>query len=176
MSDTVRSLEELKGVREAQLKLDYFLLGLASALFAYIGGQYKPMPISFSQNTVELFALGLFFISILSGFMRLDFNISVMKLNFQKLDMGERKGTIHKALSIPGPVLNIDTGESLNKTEAAYIVQLINENTPKVVANIDKYTRYSSLSFTVRNWALMIGFIALAFSKVMGVYAISSSV
>lgn len=141
MSDSPRSLEEFKGVREAQLKLDYFLLGLASALFAYIGGQYKPMPISFSQNTVELISLGLLLISILSSFKRLDFNISVMKLNFKKLDMGEKKGAIHKALSIPGPVLNIDTGESLNKSEAAYIVQLINENTPKVEADIEKYTR-----------------------------------
>ena len=65
-----------------------------------------------------------------------------MKLNFKKLDMGEKKGAIQKALSFPGPVLNIETGESLNKAEAAYIIQLINENTPKVKEDIEKYISF----------------------------------
>jgi hypothetical protein len=171
-----RSLEVFKGIREAQQKLDYFLLGLVSALFAYVGGQYKPMPISFSQNTIELISLALFFISIIAGFKRLDLNISIMKLNFQMLDMGEKKGALNQAQSMPGQVLNTDTGEVLGRNEAAYTLQLIEENTSKVKTNLDKLSNYSSATFVVRNWALILGFLALGFSKVLGVYVVSTIV
>lgn len=171
-----RSLEVFKGIREAQQKLDYFLLGLASALFAYVGGQYKPMPISFSQNTIELISLALFFISIIAGFKRLDLNISIMKINFQMLDMGEKKGVLNQAQSMPGQVLNTDTGEALGRNEAAYTLQLIEENASKVKTNLDKLSNYSSATFFVRNWALILGFLALGFSKVLGVYVVSTIV
>jgi len=175
MADS-RSIEVYRGIRDAQQKLDYFLLGLSSALFAYVGGQYQPMPISFSQNTVELISLGLIFVSIMAGFKRIDFNISIMKLNFQKLDMSERRAELNKALAMPGHVLNTDTGGYLDTNEAAYMLQLIEEYTPKVKVDLKKYTNYSSVSFDVRNWALMLGFVALGFSKILGVYSATISV
>lgn len=120
MADT-RSVEVFKGLRDAQQKLDYFMLGLASALFAYVGAKYEPMPLSFSQNTVELLSLGLFLISILAGFKRLDINIALMRLNFRKLDMNEKKGAIVQGLSMRGDVLNTDTGEPLDRNYAQQV-------------------------------------------------------
>jgi hypothetical protein len=175
MADS-RSLEVFKGIREAQQKFDYFLLGLASALFAYVGGQYKPMPIGFSQNSAELISLALLFVSVIAGFKRLDLNILIMKLNFQQLDLGERKGALNQALSMSGNVLNTGTGKALDRNEAIYTLQLIEEHTPKVNSKLDRCSSYSSVSFVVRNWTLILGFLALGFSKVLGVYVVSTGV
>ena len=175
MADS-RSIEVFKGLKEAQQKLDYFMLGLASALFAFVGGKYEPMPISFSQNSIELLSLALFFISILAGFKRLDINIALMQLNFRKLDINEKKRAIVQALSMNGKVLNTDTGESLNKNNAAQILDMIEDNIPKTETNLKKYSNYYTWSFDIRNWALILGFIALGFSKVLGVYVVSKGV
>ena len=175
MADS-RSIEIFKGIKDAEQKLDYFFLSLSCALFAYIGAQYKPMPLSFSQNTFELISITLFFISIIAGFKRLDFNITIMRLNFQKLDMGERKGAITQALITPGSVLNIEKGEVLDRNEAEYTLQVIEENEPKVKAKLSTYFDYSSASFLVRNVTLMLGFVVLGGSKFIGVYVVSVGV
>jgi hypothetical protein len=175
MADS-RSIEIFKGLRDAQQKLDYFLLGLASALFAYIGGQYQPMPITFSQNTAELISLSFLFASIIAGFKRLDLNISLMKLNFNKLDTSEKKGALTQALSMRGTVLNSDTGKCFDRIEAKYILSLIDEHEPKLIANIEKYINYSGVAFSIRNWCLILGFVFLAISKFIGVYLVTKSV
>lgn len=83
---------------------------------------------------------------------------------------------LNQALSSPGDVLNVDTGKYLNRNEAAYTLQLIEEHDPKVKFKLDKFSNYSSVSFVVRNWALILGFLALGFSKILGVYVVSTSV
>ena len=171
-----RSIEVFKGIREAQQKLDYFLLGLSSALFAYVAGQYQPMPLSLSQNTTELAAILCLFVSIIAGFKRLDFNISIMKLNFQKLDMSERKGEYVKAFSMEGNILNTNTGNLLDRNEAAYTIEMISKRLPKVKANLKSYSMFSSIAFSIRNIFLILGFVALGASKLIGVYAATQGV
>lgn len=99
MSDS-KTMEVFKGVRDAQQKLDYFLLGLSTALFAYIGGEYEPQAISLSENSFELAAIVLIFVSIISGFIRINNHITIMKLNHQTLDMSDTRETIMEAYSV----------------------------------------------------------------------------
>ena len=171
-----RSLEVYKGLRDAQQKLDYFLLGLSSALFAYIGSDYKPEPISFSQNTAEFISICFLFISNLASFKRIDLNISLMKLNFQQLDMSEKQESIQQALSFHGHILNLETGSNLDRNEAAKILKLIRSHKPKVNKHLDRYMSYINVSYYIRNWALILGFIALCCSKIIGIYIVSTSV
>lgn len=171
-----RSLEVYKGLRDAQQKLDYFLLGLSSALFAYIGSDYKPEPISFSQNTAELISICLLFISILASFKRIDLNISIMRLNFQQLDMSEKQNSIQQALSFPGNILNLKTGGSLDRNEAAKILKLIKNQKLKVEKKLNKCMSYFSATCSIRNWSLILGFITLCCSKLIGVYIVSTNV
>lgn len=168
MADS-RSLEVHKSLRESQQKLDYFLLGVSSALFAYLGGKFEPAPIQYSENSFEFAALILLFLSVLLAFIRLERNIVVTQLNFLQLDFQEKKGAIVQALAMPGPVLNTENGEQLDKGNAQLLVHSIDKKLPEILNKIDTQSKLSAVSARLRNWLLLLGFATLAFAKFVGV-------
>lgn len=171
-----KTMEVFKGIRDAQQKLDYFLLGLATALFAYIGGKYEPQAISLSENTFELAAIVLIFVSILFGFIRINNHITIMQLNHQTLEMSDTRGTIVEAYSVHGRVLTKDMGKVTSPQEASIILDVIDKNHLKAKSDMDKMVSRSVVYYNLRNWFLVLGFCALVSSKLYGVYIASQGV
>tara|TARA_Y100001956_G_scaffold79345_1_gene92366 strand:+ start:570 stop:1091 length:522 start_codon:yes stop_codon:yes gene_type:complete len=165
-------LDLFKGIRDSQQKLDYFLLGLTSALFAYVGEKYKPEPISLSENTLELAAITLFFVSLLVGFWRINTNIKVMMGNYRVLDMESNQSSILSSFAEPDGYLQHSSGRVIHTQEAQIILSVISEQAPLVKKRMSRNVILSGWLSRLRNWSLMSGFLLMAFSKLYGaIYA-----
>ena len=168
---TTRSIEVFKSVTESQQKFDYFLLGLTTALFAYVGEKFSPQAFSFSPNTCELLALMFFLISIFASIKRLTLDIEIKINNFTQLHLSEKRGAIKEALATPGPKINVESGDMLDPEMAALEVEFIEEHIPKVEKQMQKGQDWSGTASLIRNWSLSIGLILLGFSKLLGVFS-----
>ena len=166
-----RSLLVYKNLKAAQEKFDYFVLGMTAALFAYLGENYAPEQLGLSQNTVELISLLLLLISLVAGFKRLKFDLALQQGNFYELDLDERRNVMNQALSVSGSVLNLNTGDAVNKEAVAARAKQIQERLPSLLKATEKYARKGSMAYSVRNWSLLSGFVLLAVSKFLGAYA-----
>jgi hypothetical protein len=70
---------------------------------------------------------------------------------------------------MPGPVLNTENGEQLDKNSAQILVHGIDKKLPEIRKRIDTQSNLSVIAATLRNWLLIFGFGALAFAKIVGV-------
>ena len=165
-----RSLEVFKQYREAQHKYDYFVVGLSLALFAYTAKNFAPSLLGFNHSTIELTSIILIFISVASGLLRIDHNVSLLANNFQKLYNLETKGKLVDALLQPGHKVNIETGEIFDPAKAQLQIQIIDECMPNIDKNINKYKKLSEVNFSIRNWSLLIGLFLLVLSLIMASY------
>lgn len=167
---TDRSFEVWKSWKEAQLKYDYFFVGLTAALFAYIGGKYVPEQLSFSQNSFELLALVLLVVSLVAGIKRLEIDLLLQSLDVQKHVAIDRRDLGNKILNVPGDVIASETRTSIDKEGVKETLELINEFITKAEKGFEIEAKRNRIIFALRNWALVIGFIVLAISKFIGVY------
>ena len=146
-----RSLEVFKQYREAQHKYDYFVVGISLALFAYTAKSFVPSLLGFNHSTIELAAIMVIFVSVASGLLRLEYNVSIMANNFQKLYNLETKGKLTEALLQPGHKVNVETGEIFDPVKAQLHIEVIDECMPNIEKNINKYQMLSKINFSIRN-------------------------
>ncbi|WP_435236383.1 hypothetical protein ACR30L_02015 [Psychromonas sp. PT13] len=173
MSD--QSLEVWKNWKQAQQKYDYFLIGLAAALFAYVGGNYSPEPFSISQNSFELLALISLFISISSGLFRLENDLSLQATKIEQLNAKNILGTLNKASTFLGKVVNEDTGREMNKSELTEKKEILEVFISKSDKGLRLISNRCMWQFTIRNYSLFLGFLFLVVSKLIGLLVISQA-
>lgn len=167
------SLEAWKSWKEAQQKYDYFVVGLTTTLFAFLGSKYQPEPIGFSQNTFELASLFFLCISILVGVFKLESDISLLSTNLRKIEAREHLDVINKIINAPGPVIDGDTRKEISKTDALGKQEMLAEYISKSGKGLTIIGKRSELMFRARNVSLIIGFVLLITSKFVGLYALS---
>ncbi|RUO25508.1 hypothetical protein CWE09_01865 [Aliidiomarina minuta] len=166
-----RSLEAWKSWKDAQLKYDYYIVGLVAALFAYVGSSYVPEEIAFSQNTFELISIICLVVSLIVGIKRLEIDLSLQTITLKQCEAKEMKNVASRIVSL-GRSNDQDNGGIITAEDAKIRV----ENMQSVLSMLDQaFSSESKLAqrlFKARNWALMLGFLTLAFSKVVGVFNI----
>ena len=167
------SLEAWKSWKEAQQKYDYFVVGLTTTLFAFLGSKYQPEPIGFSQNSFELAALFCLCISILVGVFKLESDISLLSTNLRKIEAREVLDVINKILNSPGPVIDSDTRTEISKTDVLDKQEMLAEFIAQSGKGLKIIGKRSELMFLVRNISLIVGFLLLITSKFVGLYAVS---
>lgn len=159
------SLEAWKSWKQAQQKYDYFMVGLSTALFAYIGAKFAPEPLSFLQNTFEMLSLTFLLISIITGILRLESDLSIQSINLKKIEAQEKLDAVNKILNIPGRSMNSDTGNEITSFEALKRQSELKEFVSRAGKGLDKIGRKSEKLFSVRNLTLFFALLLLIVSK-----------
>jgi len=166
-----RSLEAWKSWKDAQLKYDYYIVGLVAALFAYVGSNYVPQKIAFSQNTFELVSILFLALSLIVGIRRLEIDLVLQTITLKQCEAKEMRNAANK-ISAFGGSHNLDTGGFITVTDAEQRAKKM-ESAIEVLNNgFSEVSNRATWLFKIRNWALTLGFITLAASKIIGVYSI----
>lgn len=166
-----RSLEAWKSWKDAQLKYDYYIVGLVAALFAYVGSNYVPQKIALSQNTLELVSILLLALSLIIGIKRLEIDLSLQTITLKKCEAEEMKNVANTILAAGGS-RDFDTGGFITVTEANERAEEMESAIHSLNKNFSAISNRAVWYFRIRNWLLTLGFIALAGSKVLGAYGI----
>ncbi|WP_416307257.1 hypothetical protein [Neptunicella sp. SCSIO 80796] len=169
------SLEAWKNVKQTQQKYDYFIVGLSSTLFAYLGSKFTPGALSFSQNSFELAALTCFLVSILFGIFRLESDIAIQSTDYKKTQAQERLDVVNKIINLPYRNIDLDSGNEITDSEAKEHQRILKEFVTKSTRGLDKLGGRYKFYFKVRNIALFLGFISLVLSKFLALYAASKN-
>jgi hypothetical protein len=159
------SLEAWKSWKQAQQKYDYFMVGLSAALFAYLGAKFAPEPLSFSQNTFELLSLAFLLISIVTGILRLESDLSIQSTNLRKIEAQEKLDAVNKILNFPGRNMDLDTGNEISSIEALERQKVLREFVSKAGKGLDKIGKKSEKLFFARNISLLLALAFLIISK-----------
>lgn len=162
-----RSVEVFKEISSADQKFDYFILGVAIALFSYIGKDYAPQLLGITQNTGELISILCFFCSIIFGYIRLKLILSIKRLNFYKLHLGELNGALMAVVSSSSISYDAKTGEIISPRDTQLKIHAYKE----IMEENDVVTEYkqsvSSFCAVCRDVFLVLGFFSLVLSKIM---------
>jgi hypothetical protein len=151
-------------------KFDYFVLGIAVALVGYLGADLEVSKLGLSTSGLEAIAAGLFLVASISGFMRLEANISLLKVMHRRLYSEESVGALADAASSGKRVLNTSTGVALNPMEAARKHLWHRAGVEVTEDMLDSIQASSSFWYSARNGALLLGLLLLLISKVLPAY------
>ncbi len=165
---TERSDKLFEASRDAQVKFDYFVLGIVGALCAFVGQSFEPSPLGWNPSTMELTALLLFVGSAVAGFRRIESTNQLMRMNSQYLRMQEEKGALKPTLG--SSAINHSTGEIYTPQQVVSKVAALAEIIPSFRGDIDKVGATTLRTYKFRNWLLLIGFLALLGSRVWSAY------
>jgi hypothetical protein len=165
-----KSLPLYQSYQESGEKFDYFVCGVAAALFAYIGQNYSPKPLGFDLNLLEPLSLLLLASSFFVGLKHLETCVHLRKYNFLNIDAGERAGNLTEALAKPGLQFNPSTGEmwTIEKIMARREDAIIKSQV--IEQKMDKEVRKANRLNKVRDWILMLGFLVVLLSKITEPY------
>ncbi|MGO8931925.1 MAG: hypothetical protein ACLQU3_34145 [Limisphaerales bacterium] len=172
---STRSIEIYGKAQESQEKLDYFICGVAGALFAYVGQSYVPRKLQFGASVLEPLALLFFVTSFLLGVKRLETVILAKISNHKMLEAGEKAGALTKGLLSGGhgPFFNSQGGEFTDRqTLEAQRIEHLNE---KAVAEglCHSLGKEAHHYYKLRNLFLFVGCLALFVSKLVQPYTVS---
>ena len=166
-----RSFEAWKSWKDAQLKYDYYIVGLVAALFAYVGGNYVPQKIAFSQNTFELISILFLALSLIVGIRRLEVDLVFQTITLKHLEAKEMRRAANKVAAFGGSH-NLDAGEIMTISEAQQRAMQM-ESAIEILNNgLSDVSNRATWLFKIRNWALILAFLILAVSKIIGAYSI----
>lgn len=165
---TERSDKLFEASRDAQVKFDYFVLGVVGALCAFIGQSFVPSRLGWNHGTMELTSLLMFVGAAIAGFRRIESTNKLMRMNSQYLRMQEEKGALVPNLG--SPAINHATGEIYTPDQIATKVAALADVLPTFRVDIDKVGKTTLLTYKARNWLLLVGFLMLLASKVWSAY------
>jgi len=166
-----RSVEAWKSWKDAQLKYDYYIVGLVAALFAYVGSSYIPQKIAFSQNTFELTSIIFLAVSLIVGIKRLEIDLQLQTITLKQCEASDLKKVANTIIAHGGSK-NGDTGGEITVSEASEKAELLQSSLKKLNEIFIEKSKVGEWLFKIRNWALSLGFITYAASKIVGVYNI----
>lgn len=166
-----RSLEAWKSWKGAQLKYDYYIVGLVAALFAYVGSNYSPQKIAFSQNTFELVSILFLALSLIVGIRRLEIDLVLQTITLKQCEAKEMRNAANQVVALGGSN-NLDTGGFITVADAKQRAEKMESAIKVLNAGFSSTSNHAMWLFKIRNWALTLGFITFAASKVVGVYDI----
>lgn len=169
------SLEAWKSVKQTQQKYDYFIVGLSSTIFAYLGSNFTPGALSLSQNSFELAALTCILVSILFGILRLESDISIQSTDYRKVQAQERLDVVNTIINMPYRNIDLDSGSEITQSEAKEHQNILKEFVVKSTRGLDILGGRYQFYFFLRNVFLFLGFALLVASKFISLYIVSQT-
>jgi hypothetical protein len=166
---TERSDKLLLEWKQSIEKFDYYILGVAVALFSYSATNFVPQPLGFNATTVEAVSLGLLLVAVIAGFLRLQAVIQTGYWNHQQLYSGEVSGGLTKHIN-GNPVLNEKTGEIYSPQEVQEIIRLCAVNRHDASERVKKCLASSERYYDVRNILLVIALCGIFLGKLLHGY------
>ena len=156
--------------REAAQRFEYFILGVSVALIAYAGKTLEPQRFTFSPYSLHVGAIALLIASVAIGFKRIEKIITFHQINFELLNLGEKRSALMKFLLEGGDRVDPQTSELWQpddmKREISALDQII--STREKLANDLNATLVRLYKW--RNALLILGFTGLFVSKVVTPY------
>jgi hypothetical protein len=148
--------------RDERQKFDYFVCGVAGALFAYIPQTYAPKPLAFAPSLVEPASLVCLALSFYFGVRRIEANVKLMGENYDALDAEEKAGASVKAFySGPGPFINESSGEIISREEIAARHESQSRRATAARAQVERTQARARILYVRRNNLLFAGFVAI---------------
>lgn len=158
--------------REAQQKFDYFVTGVAGALFAYIAQTYTPKKIAFTPAALEPLGLICLALAFYFGMRRIEKTMIVMRLNHEMLDFQEKAGNMTQALAqASGPGFNLHTGEFVQFHELSARREEYMRKAQWAQSEAELASSAAERHYSRRNLFLFAGFVAIFLAKLLLPYA-----
>jgi hypothetical protein len=152
---------------ESEQRFEYFIIGISTALCAYVGQTLQPQRFGYNAYTLEVFSLVLVVTSVIFGFKRIEFGIWLTFLNHHWLHLGEIRGEL---ASRPQGLFNKETGDMWTPADIDKKIKQINEELPETIKTIE--TAQAKIRYyKCRNVFLLLGFVGLFVSKILVPYA-----
>jgi hypothetical protein len=157
--------------RTSTEKFDYFILGVVCAICAFIAQGYKPAKLGINPATLELVALLIFVLAVVTGFRRIEQTLLVTALNQRQLRAFEARGGMIAKMPEGRTLVNEATGQLFTPQQAAArVAELTNtiEDTRSLLetAKTSAHTQYKR-----RNGLALTAFLLLLAARVWSAYA-----
>jgi hypothetical protein len=166
-----RSAQIFGNAQESSEKFDYFVCGVAGALFAYIGENYHPLKFGCGISLLEPVALLLLAASFFVGLKHIETGIAIKRINYQLLVAAERSGQLADALSKEGNMFYNAEGLEVMTRQQAEAARALYLNNMKILnAKIEEATIPHNRLYTARNILLMLGFLCIFLAKILQPY------
>lgn len=156
---------------EGQNKFEYFVTGVAGALFAYIAQTYTPKALEWGPQSLEPLSLLLLSLAFFFGLKRIEATVEISRLNFEMLDSNEKAGNMAEAiLKGHGNGYNVYTGDPMRYAElpqkrAEYRAQGVQAEID-LLGMVAKSAHY----YSYRKIFLFGGFAAIFLAKILSPY------
>jgi hypothetical protein len=163
-----RSVAVYQHYVEASQKFDYFVAGLTGALCAYIAQSWKPQKMThLGPDSLEFVALLLLFAAAVAGFKRIEWVITMLRINTNWLDASEKRGAMADAIQESGGrlMLNKESGEVLSLFDAMQHYRELSSVTPDIQKKLGHAKTKAERWYRWRNRLLFIGFSVLVASR-----------
>ena len=156
---------------DASEKFDYFITGVAGALFAYIAQTYAPKKFEFSSAVLEPIALVFLAGAFFCGVRRIECVNTAKRLNHQMIDSSEKAGTLLKSLSeASGPYMNTETGEVSDRSQAQQRYERYRERATQADTLLKRVASHAQAYYDSRFRLLVGGFACIFLAKVLSPY------
>jgi hypothetical protein len=167
MSDQ-RSLIAFEHYRDSEQRFEHLILGVSTALCAYVGQHLEPHKIGWNSFTLEVIGLTLLVVSLVLGFKRIEAGVFLHQLNANLLDGGEKRGVLmaNRGRSALNELTgDVSTPESIEK-ELHVFAQVI----PKLQHRIGELQSRTLSCYRWRNRFLLAGFVAALVARLLAGY------
>jgi hypothetical protein len=168
---TERSDKVYASWRESSEKFDYFILGVISALCAFIGQGYKAGKLGFNHSTLELIALLLLVGAAIAGFKRIEKSLLVTLINQRQLNAYEARGGLVAKIPEGRELINEATGHVYTPQDARRRVEQLTKTINELESKLEPTKQSTKLLYQVRNGLTIAGFLSLLAARVWAAYA-----
>jgi hypothetical protein len=152
---------------------DYFVCGVAGAMFAYITKDYAPEKLALSFSLLTPLSLILLAGSLFSGLKRLEAAVTAKVANGKMLHAAEGVGEITCKLVTPqgGALVNTATGDIHTPAELLARRDELRIECAQYKRECERWSGIGSSWYKWRDWLLIAGFAAIFLAKVAQPYA-----
>ncbi|MGV2871536.1 hypothetical protein [Colwellia sp. E150_009] len=154
------SLEAYKLWKSAQLKYDYYIVGLIAAIFTYSVSKYTPQKVAFSENSFELLAIIFLFISLYLGIKRLEIDLAIQTISLKK---AEEEELLVAACEVKknGVSHNLSNGDVITKENSQKTIDECKGILSAIKDDFSTRAKTSEAYFNYRNKFMIVGFTTL---------------
>ncbi len=156
-------------LHESERKLDYFFVGVAGALCAYIAQGYTPERFGLNPASIEVISVFTLLIACVFGFKRIELSIIISRINALLLESDDKRSALMTSFK-GGALLNKSTGEVYTPESTLQLIEKYGNDKKSLLASLNKIQRKSSLAYNTRNWLLLMGLLFLLASRISEPY------
>ena len=153
-----------------QRSFDYFILGVISALCAFVAQGYRPAKLGLNPATLELVALLTLVLGAVAGFRRIEQTLMVTALNHRVLHANEARGAMVTKMQHGSTLINESTGQTFTPAQAIKRVEKLTATIDATQPELESAKIRALKQYKRRNALTLGGFLLVLFSRVWSAY------